>query len=156
MKETKQQTINAFLDAGSEVRIPVLPKSKWHKILQKLGFAKKELVYNMRKIRVGNRERIASRALNLPEEINNGEAMIKRVLQLSKDNNKDLIYCAAVALQNDRFEPRKELLDALQWVDDELLSSIIDRGLSEIDIQNFMRPIILIVGTQSLTKTETL
>ncbi|TDQ79587.1 hypothetical protein [Sphingobacterium yanglingense] len=155
MKETTQDTINAFLDEGDIMNIPILPKNKWHGFLQKIGVCKKHLTYTLRRIRVGNRERIAQKGLNIPDEINDGTPLLTKIFELSTSNNADLIYCAAVALQNDRNEPTEELLDTLKWVDDDLLYSILERGLSEIDIQNFLKSIVLMKGTNSLMKTET-
>lgn len=151
----KKKEIEAFLDAGNVVNISIEPKNRWERILQYLGLKPKSLIYKLRKIRVGNRERIAARGFDFPTEVNNGTYIVKRVLELTKDLSEDLRYCAAVALQNDRFEPKPELLDALRWVDDETLFQILDASLSQLDISNFLNSIVLITGTQSLTKAET-
>lgn len=152
--KAKKEQIEAFLDTGKVISIPVEPKNRWEKIMQRIGIKAKCLNYTLRKIKVGNRERIAARGFDFPTEVNNGTYIVKRVLELTKDLSEDLRYCAAVALQNDRFEPKQKLLDALRWVDDEALFQILDASLSQLDISNFLNSIVLITGTQSLTKAE--
>lgn len=156
MKETEKvkQAIEGVLDIGKDVEIPVLAKNKWQKLLQTIGLKPRSLKYTLRRIKVGNRERIAMRIEGFPEEIINGKAYMHRILELSSLHTKDLIYCAAVALQNDPNEPKAELLDALAWVDDEYLFKVLERSFEEIDAKNFLNSIVLIVGTQSLMKTD--
>lgn len=153
-QDFKKQAVEGVLDLGKTVEIPVPAKNRWQDILQKVGLKKKVLVYTLRKIRVGNRERIAIRMDNLPVQLNDGTPFLKKIFSLSKEYTGDFIYCAAVALQNDVNEPKKELLDALKWANDDLLFSILQRGFEEIDAGNFLNSIVLISGTESLMKTE--
>jgi len=149
-----KEAIKTFLDELETIQIPVLPKNKFHVFLQKLGIKKKLLKYNLGKLRVGNRERIAVRLFDFPEEIMNDTVLIKRVFQLTKDHHKDMIYCVAVALQNDRNEPSKQLIEALNWIDEELFSYVLDKSLSSIDLPNFFKSIVMLTGTASLIKAE--
>ena len=155
MKENEKQTVKAFLDLGKTVTIPILSKNKCHSFLQRIGIARKALRYTLKKIKVGNRERIGLSGLNITDDLNDGTPLIAKILELSAKNTQDLVYCAAVALQNDNKEPSKKLLEALKWVDDEFLANILEMSISEIDIQNFLKSIVLIKGTKSLMKTET-
>lgn len=154
-KDFAKQAVEGVLDLGKTIEIPVLANNGWQRILQKIGFKKKTLVYTLRKIRVGNRERIAVRMDGLPVQLNDGTPFLKKIFSLSKDHTGDFIYSAAVALQNDANEPTEELLYALRWVDDEFLFSILQRSFEEIDAGNFLNSIVLISGTESLMKTET-
>ncbi|WGQ15573.1 hypothetical protein [Sphingobacterium faecium] len=153
-KEIKAEAIKAFLDIGNTVEVPILPKNKWEAILQRIGVKKKVLSYTLKKIKVGNRERIGIVSDLLPEELYDDTYIVKRVLDLSKNHTRDLIYCAAVALQNNTNEPDEELLEALRWVDDEFLTNILEVSISNIDVTNFLKSIILIVGTKSLMTME--
>lgn len=153
MNNKEKQAVKAFLDIGKEISIPILPNNKWHSFLQRIGIAKKNLKYTLRKIKVGNRERIGLSGLNISDDLNDGTPLIVKILELSAKNTQDLIYCAAVALQNDKNEPSKELIEALKWVDDEFLANILEMSISEIDIENFLKSIVLIKGTKSLMKT---
>lgn len=154
-KEIKAEAVKAFLDVGNTVEIHILPKNKWESVLQRIGLKKKVLTYTLKKIKVGNRERIGIVSDLLPQEIYDETYIVKRVLELSKSHTRDLIYCAAVALQNDVKEPSRELLEALRWVDDEFLTNILEVSISNIDVSNFLKSIILVVGTKSLMTMET-
>lgn len=154
-KEVYKQEKRTFLDSGETVEIAVMPSNWFEKILQRIGLKPKFLAYTLRKIRVGNRERIGLRLYDFPDNVMDGSHLLKKVFEISKNNNADLIYCAAVCLQNDKNEPSKQLLDALKWIDEEQLFYILDKGLSHIDIENFLKSIVLISGAKSLMQTET-
>ncbi|MGJ1193753.1 hypothetical protein ACR788_23815 [Sphingobacterium siyangense] len=150
----KKSAIKTFLDEQETIEIPVLPKTKFDSFLQKIGIKKKLLKYNLRKLRVGNRERIAVRLFDFPDQIMNNTVLIKRVFELTKERHQDMIYCAAVALQNDRNEPSKELIDAINWVSEETFQYIFEKALGQLDIENFLKSIVMLTGTASLIKAE--
>lgn len=153
-QELKKKAIKSYIDDFEMIDIPVLPKNQLHAFLQRIGLKKKVLTYKLRKMRVGNRERIAVRLFDFPDEVNDGTYLLKRVFNLTKDHHKDMVYCVAVALQNDRYEPSKELLDALNWVEEEMFSYILEKSLSSIDLPNFLKSIVNLTGTASLIKKE--
>jgi len=154
MEEIKKKAIETFIDKSEEIIIPLLPKNWFHKILQKVGIKKKELIFTLRKMRTGNRERIAPKLYEFPEFVRDETYILKRVFELTVDQQKSLNYVVAVALQNDRNEPTKELLDAVKWLDDEQFSYILEKSIGSIDIENFLKSIILISGTAKLIRTE--
>jgi len=84
----------------------------------------------------------------------NNTVLIKRVFELTKERHQDMIYCAAVALQNDRNEPSKELIDAINWVSEETFQYIFEKALGQLDIENFLKSIVMLTGTASLIKAE--
>lgn len=153
-KDIKKKAIETLIDQGEEIRIPILPKNLFHKILQRIGLKKKELVFCLRKIRVGNRERIAAKLFDFPEFERDDTYIYKRVFQLTVEHQEVLNYVVAVALQNDRNEPSKELLEAVKWIDDKLFTYILDQSISAIDIENFLSTIVVVSGTAKLMKTE--
>ncbi|MCS4164467.1 hypothetical protein [Sphingobacterium sp. BIGb0116] len=150
----KKSAIKTFLDEHETIQIPVLPKNRFDAFLQRVGIKKKLLKYNLRKLRVGNRERIAVRLFDFPDQIMNNTVLIKRVFELTKERHQDMIYCAAVALQNDRNEPSKELIDAINWVSEETFQYIFEKALGQLDIENFLKSIVMLTGTASLIKAE--
>ncbi|GEM_PF-1802293 len=155
MEENKRD-IEAYLDAGEVINIPVYSKGKIQRLLIKLKIRKPQiLTYTLRRIRTGNRERIALRVMKLPKEIYNDSSVIRRAMELSADHTTDLIYCAAVALQNDNEEPKEKLIDALRWIDDEFLFEILEKSLTQFDVVNFFNSIVLISGVESLTMRGT-
>lgn len=133
-----------------EVEVNIEPENRWHKLLMLLRIKPKTIKYTLRPTLVGNRVRIASRALLFPKEAFKSGNVLNELWELSIDNNEDLIYIAAVALQNDRNEPSEFLLKELKWVDDKVLFGILDKSLSQIDLQSFMKSTILIVGTEMM------
>ncbi|WP_433863134.1 hypothetical protein [Sphingobacterium thalpophilum] len=152
--ETKKKAIKSYIDSCEDIHIPVLPRSKWHAFLQRIGLKKKKLTYSLKKMRVGNRERISLRLFDFPDAVYDDTYILKRAFTLTKNHHRDMVYCVAVALQNDRNEPSKELLDALNWIDEELFSYILDKSLSSIDLPNFFKSIVNLTGTASLIKAE--
>lgn len=153
-KEIKKKAIETLIDTSESIDIPIMPRNFIHMILQKVGLRKKVLTYNLRKMRVGNRDRISKHLFDFPDEIMDGTPMLKKVFQLTNDHHKGMIYCVAVALQNDRHEPKNELLDALNWIDEELFHYILDKSLSSIDFENFLKSIVLLTGASALMKAE--
>lgn len=154
MEEIKKKAIETFIDKSEEIIIPLLPKNWLHKVLQKVGLKKKELIFTLRKMRNGNRERISPRLLDFPEFVRDDTYILKKVFELTIEQQANLNYVVAVALQNDRNEPSKELLDAVKWIDDEQFAYILERSIGSIDIENFLKSIILISGTAKLIRTE--
>ncbi|MFC3353700.1 hypothetical protein [Sphingobacterium zeae] len=154
MEEIKKKAIETFIDKSEEIIIPLLPKNWFHKILQKVGLKKKELIFTLRKMRTGNRERIAPKLYEFPEFVRDETYILKKVFELTVDQQASLNYVVAVALQNDRNEPTKDLLDAVKWLDDEQFSYILEKSIGSIDIENFLKSIILISGTAKLIRTE--
>lgn len=152
--EIKKKAIKSYIDASEMISIPVLPRNRFHAFLQNIGVKKKVLTYRLRKMRVGNRERIAIRLFDFPDKVYDDTYVLKRAFTLTKNHHKDMVYCVAVALQNDRNEPSKELIDALNWIDEELFSYVLDKSLSSIDLPNFFKSIVELTGTASLIKAE--
>lgn len=156
-KDILSRAAKSFADESlQKVILPVEPKTRLGRILTNLGLRKrKELVYHLRKIKVGNRKRIAARAVKLPSDIFSSSNIIRSFFHAGNDFTDDLIYITAVALQNDRHEPSEELLDALRWLDDDDFFTILDKSLSTLNIQAFMSSIALIVGVEDLKEKPT-
>lgn len=153
-KDIKKKALKALIDVSNEVIIPIIPKNWFHKVLQRFGLQKKELVFSLRKMLNGNRKRIAARIFDFPEFEQNDTYILKRVFELTMEHQDDLEYVVAVALQNDRNEPSKELLEAVKWLTDEQYANILDKSINTIDIENFYKSIILISGAAKLIRTE--
>ncbi len=154
MEETKVKAIETLIDKPNEIVIPVLPKNWFEKLLQRIGLKKKCLVFQLKKIRNGNKERIAPRLYDFPEFIQDDTYILKRLFQLTIEQQSNLNYCVAVALQNDRNEPSKELLEAVKWLDDEQFAIILEKSIGSIDVENFFKSIILVSGAAKLIRAE--
>lgn len=149
--EILKTAAEAFTEKPSlEIEVKIEPENRWHKLLMLLRIKPKTIKYELRPTLVGNRVRIASRAVLFPKDTFKSVNVMKELWALSKERNEDLIYIAAVALQNDRNEPSEFLLEELRWVDDKVLFGILDKALSQIDLQSFMKSTILIVGTEMM------
>lgn len=144
-------------DKSEVVEIPIEPKNRLDRLLMRLGLRKASRTFHLRKILVGNRYRIAAKAVKLPESLFKDNNIVRLLFEGTYALNDDLLYIAAVTLQNDRYEPSHELIDMLRWVDDSVLFDILDKGLNMVDVQSFMNSIVLIKGTQvTLTKETSL
>lgn len=145
--QIKAKASKIFADEPKTIDIPIEPRNWIEKLLIKYKIKKGFVSYPIRKILYGNRERIASRAVNFPDDIITSGNVLEALFKASLEINDDLLYIAAVAVQNDRYEPSKALLDQLKWVDDSVFADILDKSLSMFDLQSFMKSIVLIKGT---------
>ncbi len=155
-EEIKAKASQVFVDEPQVIDIPIEPKNWFEKLLIKYKIKKGFVSYPVRKILYGNRKRIAARAVNLPDDIFNIENIREALFKASVEMNDDLLYIVAVAVQNDRHEPSETLLDLLRWVDDSVFADIMDKSLSMIDLQSFMKSIVLIKGTIPTMKKTSL
>lgn len=149
--DNNKKVIEPYLDNAEIVEIPLLPKNKIDAFLKRIGVRKRKLTYRLRKVKVMNRERMALKGFDLPKNINDGTYLLQKVFELSVKHTDTIVYCAAVALQNDENEPNEELIRALKMTDDEFLFKILDKSIALIDIQNFLNSIVLLAGVESMT-----
>lgn len=149
-KEIFQKAAELFTDKPTEIEIIPEPKNLLHKILMKLRIKPKSIKYKVKPLLSGNRARIISRAVKFPESPFE-KGVLNGLYKLSEDHNEDLLYIAAVAIQNDREEPSAFLIEELRWVEDKVLFRIIDHALGQGDLNHFMKSTILIMGTETMT-----
>ena len=147
--------VEAFLDVPEIIEIPVIERNIIKKILIRLKILKpSKLTYSLRMIKVANREKIALRVSGFPDGLYSEKSVVARVMELSRLHTNDLIYCAAVALQNDEREPSKLLLESLRWVDDEILYNILEKSFAFMAMANFLNSIVLISGIESMASQK--
>lgn len=154
-EEVLSKAAETFVNTPKVIEIPIEPKNKLDKVLMNWGLKSKVVKYPIRKILVGNRFRIASKAVKMPLDIFKSKDVIQTVMDASFEINDDLIYVCAVAIQNNRHEPSKTLLNQLRWVNDSVFADILDQSLSMIDVQSFIKSIVLVKGTDILTERKT-
>lgn len=152
--EILSKAAETFTDKAKIIKVPIEPKNRIEKLMIKMGWKKGYIEYPVRKILYGNRIRIAAKAVRLPVDVFKGKNLIEALMESSLAYNEDLIYIAAVAIQNDRHEPSKTLLDQLRWVDDSVFAEILDKSLNMFDVQSFMKSIALIKGTETILKRD--
>jgi hypothetical protein len=128
------------------VEVDIRPKNWLQKLLIKKGFLKPNKVFTIYPILVGNRFRISTVALNIPDAIFSPNVEEGEIWKAIKDHTNDLIYVVAVCIQNNKKEPSKALLDYLRWIDDAKFYELLDASLSMIGVPNFTKSIILIRG----------
>jgi len=135
------------------VDIPLEPKNYIDRLLIKWKIKNQVVRYPLRTILQSNRVRIAEKAVKLPKDFfKDNEGLFAAALDNSLIINDDLIYIVAVAIQNNRNEPSKKLLNRLKWLDDTTFYTVFDEALSMLDLQSFLKCIALIIGTEPLIK----
>jgi len=140
--------------SGIEINFDVEPKNLLDKVLLRLKLRKpKTLNYQLKPLLVGNRLRIAAKAVNFPKSFDFTHWM-QLIYDTSLRYNEDLIYITAVCIQNDRYEPSQVLLRELKWLNDSEFRRILDLALSQLDMQSFIQSIILISGADVLSAKE--
>lgn len=135
------------------VDIPLIPKNIIDRLLIRCKIKKKVARYALRPMLVGTRVRIAQRARSIPE-INLGNNNTDAFMKASVSTKNDLGYIAAVAIQNNRNKPSKILLDRLRHIDDDLFFQILEKSMSTMQVESFMKSIALIKGTEFILKKE--
>ena len=122
----------------------------------KIGLMKRQRVFEIYPILVGNRKRISANAcFVLPENLfTDGVLDISKAWEVINKRTDDFVYIVATCIQNNKKEPSKHLIDFLMWIDDQQFFKILDQSLSLAGIESFMKSIILIKGSNVLNVPE--
>lgn len=154
--ELLQQEGETVTEKSKTITISNRPKNGIEKLLMKIGLMKRERVFEISPILVGNRLRISARAcFDVPENLFvDGILDLEKAWPVIKSRTDDFIYIVAVCIQNNRNEPSKRLLEYLRWTSDEEFFNILDKSLSMAGLKSFMHSIILIKGSSVLNVQE--
>lgn len=138
------------------VEIPLEPTNIIDRALMKWNLKPRVARYPLRSILYGNRIRIAEKAITLPKDFfKDSEDLLTASFSNTALIKEDLLYIAAVALQNNRREPSKKLISRLKWLDDSTFYRVFDEAVSMLDIQSFLKCIALVQGTEILLRRKT-
>lgn len=145
-----------FTEKPKTVTIELRPLNWIECVLMKIGLMKRQRVFKIYPILVGNRKRISTNAsFVLPENLFiDGELDLEKAWQVVNERTADFVYIVATCIQNNRKEPSKHLIDFLMWIDDQQFYNILDHSLSLAGIESFMKSIILIKGSNVLNVKE--
>lgn len=145
-----------YTEKSKTVTIELRPLNWTESLLMKIGLMKRQRVFEIYPILVGNRKRISTNAsFVLPENLFiDGELDLEKAWKVINERSDDLVYIVATCIQNNRKEPSKHLIKFLTWIDDQQFYNILDKSLSLAGIESFMRSIILIKGSNVLNVQE--
>jgi hypothetical protein len=136
------------------VEVNIKPKNWLQKLLIKKGFLPSKKVFTIYPVLVGNRLRISSKALNIPDGLFSSQMEEGEIWKAILAHTDDLIYAVAVCIQNNKKEPSKGLLNYLRWIDDAKFYELLDASLSMANVPNFTKSIILIRGSNVISAPE--
>jgi hypothetical protein len=144
----------AIIQEPKTVEIDIKPTTWLQKLLMKKGFLKSKKVFTIDQISVGNRLRVSTRALKIPDglfsKFDQGE-----VHGAIKDYTDDLIYVVAACIENKEKEPSKALMRFLRWeTTDAKFYELLDASLSMLNVPNFTKSIILIRGSNVISAKD--
>jgi hypothetical protein len=142
----------AFSDKPKAVTITIRPLNWKERLLMKIGLMERQRVFKIYPILVGNRKRVSANAsFVLPADLfTDGLLDIGKAWPVIQERTDDLIYVVATCIQNNREEPSKHLIDFLTWIDDVQFYNILDKSLSMVGVQSFIKSIILMKGSSVL------
>lgn len=137
------------------VTIDIPVRNSIHKKLMDWGWLPKTKTYMISPILVGNRYRVSSVAIGLPDDtFDNGVLDFAKAWQAVNDHTEDFIYIVAVCIQNREKEPSNRLLKKLRWINDEDFFKLLDVSLTQAGLPSFMKSIVLIKGQSVLNVPE--
>jgi len=137
-----------------KITIPIAePKrSFWKWIIRKP--VEKERTFMFSPCKVGNMFRIAAKAVTLPKEIIQGQQS-EVLLPLFAEHLNTIIYIVAAAVQNNKYEPKKELIQFIHDnMDHEDLYTCMLYSLDNVGLDSFLSTIALAKGTIQVLKPK--
>ena len=144
--------VDTLTEKPVTIEVPVKPNGKLDRFLMKLRLKKKTISYVIRPLRVGNRKRIASRSLHIPDDFLK-QGLVKALMDPQFIDH--CIYAVAVGIQNNRDEPTDALLKFVEFqFDDTDIYTALDAMFGRIDLGSFTKSIILIKGSNVLNVPE--
>lgn len=149
-----QEVVDIATDKTKEFKIEI-PKRNWfHGLQQKLGFAEKERTYILRRLRVNNSMKMSALAQKIPDELVVGD-FIKFAIDNCHLYGDILIESCAIAIQNDRKEPSKELLDVVRYdFEWSTIQEILDWAWPQV-ATSFFNTIVSVKGTTEILRPKT-
>lgn len=140
-------------------KTPVRPKRTFldwirRKPLPPLPPVETERHFVINPCKVGNMYRAAGAAIGLPEEIREGGLAETMIPELDKHLGT-IVYIVAAAIQNNRNEPSRELLDFIEENFDNIdLFTAFANSIDGLELQSFMNSIVLARGTTTVLKPK--
>ena len=145
-KEILSAIADTFTDKPRhEFEVPITNFTWWDRIL----FRKKRK-FTIYPCVVANSVRIAGRVVLLPDEIKQGDVG-SDINKIIHEHSRDIIYIVACAIQNNRYEPEKWLIDfiANNFTNEQLYLPLY-YSLDAVGMQSFLNTIVLAKGVTIL------
>lgn len=154
LKNILAQAGRTVVQDPKTVDVDIRPKNWLQKLLMKKGFLKSKKVFTIYPVSVGNRHRISSIALKIPDGLFSGGLDEGEVWKAIQDHTHDLVYAVATCIQNNEKEPSGKLIKYLLTLDDSKFYEMLDASLSMAGVPNFTKSIILIRGSNVISVPE--
>jgi hypothetical protein len=124
----------------------------WQWLTRQAVVKEKTLVFHPCK--VGNMFRIAAKAVTLPKEITHGQQS-EVLLPLFAEHLPTIIYIVAAAVQNNKHEPKPELIEFIRDnMDHDDLYTCMLYSLDNVGLDSFLSTIALAKGTIQVLKPK--
>jgi hypothetical protein len=136
------------------IQIDCYPQNWWERLLVRCQLRPVQKVYELRPILVGNMYRIASVVNQLPADLMEGD-LNTAIRQAVTQHVDKVIYVVAVGLQNNKKEPKKELLATIRNEFTALdMALVMEHIMAQLNLGSFLHSIVLAKGMNILTKTS--
>lgn len=152
--ETLSRTGDILTEKPIFVTVNLRPKNKIDKFLMHIRLKSNNRVFELRPIVVGNMIRIASKVIEIPEDIID-QQMLEVLMNGTHEHMDKLIYIVACGIQNNRKEPSTELIEFIKYEFTSTdVAKVIDNILMQMNAKDFIKSIVLIRGLNVLSVPE--
>lgn len=140
---------DALTSKPLKVKVPLKNLNFFDRILIKAGVKKDHRTFEIKPLLVGNRYRISSRVVHIPDDMFKS-GFVSALL--NPRYVKDYIYCVAVGIKNSRREPSKKLLDFIEFqFDDRDLYLVLTAIFDSIPVKDFINSTVILKGSNVLS-----
>lgn len=155
--EILAKAADTFIDVPKTVEVMIFPHNRRESLLQRMGLMAKRKVFTIRPVLAGNMVRISGKAVNLPKElwVSEDDSFTDVLGGLAVKHMDDMIYVIAVAIQNDRHEPDKSLLNFIRYrFSAKNMYEVVGTITEQMNQKDFLKSISLIKGMNILRLKE--
>lgn len=155
MKEILKKTADTLLDQSVTFTVSIEPKSKIHRLLQKVRIKATERVFYIHPLTFGTMIKISRLLLDIDVTIFRQVNMLDGVYKvLNKDGDK-IATIVAMAFVNRKKDPENTLIEFIKdnFTSKELLQALMI-VLNQMDVTSFMSSIVSIRGLNLLQETS--
>lgn len=154
ISETLSKTGDVLTQKPVKIEITVKPKNFLMRFFIRIKIVSNIHVFELKPIVVGNMFRIASKVVQVPDDLLD-KSVLHVLMNGVYDHLDKVIYIVACALQNDRNEPKESLLDLIRnEFTAKDLANVLQAVMLQMNAEDFINSIVLIKGLNVLNVPE--
>lgn len=148
-EETLKKAADLLTDKPIQIKVEVLPKSKWHKFLQRYKIKPKEIVFEIRPLKMGAMLLISKELIDI--EKMEGATFLDQTHSLIANHMERIAKIVAIGLRQTPGEPNEKdvrfILDNFNSIE---LKKVFNIIATQLNLADFISSIISIRGINIL------